>query len=359
MSACPKASWPWVKTMLHSVYDQPDTASVHAQFDRLVAAVADKLPKGPGPGGAATNPLTNTLYHPLRRKYGLGGEWANKHRHDYPSRGLRADSRGYEPGDQHDVRHQFCRQHSFRDQGLIEAGLARATHRGYRGDRPHNLRAVYRVGAEPQDPEHTRTSQQQRIPNYHGLETVVGGISDVSRTVSLTLLSRSEDGCCVSMSWTSEIPVLINGPGLSAALTMSSSPCKRFSTSPACASGGCFTATLVKIYPVSRTWLLRDQVRPDRDQRLAPVTSVPINADAVPPAHAEHRALRLAGLLGPVGQLICACERPWVLARCKPEGVPNHDPPQSPGPTLRDDPPWWNAHRFGSPSPRSMGCRVR
>src|SRR5205807_4930465 len=24
----------------------------------------------------------------------------------------------------------------------------------------------------------------------------------------------------------------------------------------------------------------------------------------------------------------CACERPWVLARCKPEGVPNHDPPE-------------------------------
>jgi transposase-like protein len=30
--------------MLHSVYDQPDAASVHAQYDRLVAAVADKLP---------------------------------------------------------------------------------------------------------------------------------------------------------------------------------------------------------------------------------------------------------------------------------------------------------------------------
>lgn len=45
MSACPKASWPWVKTMLHSVYDQPDAASVQAQFDRLVDAVADKLPK--------------------------------------------------------------------------------------------------------------------------------------------------------------------------------------------------------------------------------------------------------------------------------------------------------------------------
>ncbi len=45
MSVTPKASWPWVKTLLHSVYDQPDAASVHAQFDRLVQAVADKLPK--------------------------------------------------------------------------------------------------------------------------------------------------------------------------------------------------------------------------------------------------------------------------------------------------------------------------
>jgi putative transposase len=44
MSATPKASWPWVKTMLHSVYDQPDAASVHAQYDRLVDAVTDKLP---------------------------------------------------------------------------------------------------------------------------------------------------------------------------------------------------------------------------------------------------------------------------------------------------------------------------
>jgi transposase-like protein len=44
MSATPKASWPWVKTLLHSVYDQPDAASVHAQYDRLVGAVAGKLP---------------------------------------------------------------------------------------------------------------------------------------------------------------------------------------------------------------------------------------------------------------------------------------------------------------------------
>jgi transposase-like protein len=44
MATCPKSSWPWVKTLLHSVYDQPDAASVHAQFDRLVDTVAEKLP---------------------------------------------------------------------------------------------------------------------------------------------------------------------------------------------------------------------------------------------------------------------------------------------------------------------------
>jgi len=45
MAATPKASWPWVKTLLHSVYDQPDAASVHTQYDRLVEAVAGQLPK--------------------------------------------------------------------------------------------------------------------------------------------------------------------------------------------------------------------------------------------------------------------------------------------------------------------------
>jgi putative transposase len=44
MATCPKSSWPWVKTLLHSVYDQPDATSVHAQFDRLVETVAEKLP---------------------------------------------------------------------------------------------------------------------------------------------------------------------------------------------------------------------------------------------------------------------------------------------------------------------------
>jgi transposase-like protein len=45
MAATPKASWPWVKTLLHSVYDQPDAASVHAQYDRLIDAIDGKLPK--------------------------------------------------------------------------------------------------------------------------------------------------------------------------------------------------------------------------------------------------------------------------------------------------------------------------
>jgi putative transposase len=44
MAICPKASWGWVKALLHSVYDQPDAISVHAQFDRIVDALSDKLP---------------------------------------------------------------------------------------------------------------------------------------------------------------------------------------------------------------------------------------------------------------------------------------------------------------------------
>ncbi len=44
MSATPKSSWGWVKALLHSVYDQPDAEAVHAQFDRVVDALAEKLP---------------------------------------------------------------------------------------------------------------------------------------------------------------------------------------------------------------------------------------------------------------------------------------------------------------------------
>ena len=45
MAATPKSSWPWVKTLLHSVYDQPDAAGVQAQFDRVLDALAEKLPR--------------------------------------------------------------------------------------------------------------------------------------------------------------------------------------------------------------------------------------------------------------------------------------------------------------------------
>jgi len=45
MAACPKASWPAVKAMLHSVYEQADAQAVHAQFDKLLDSVADRLPQ--------------------------------------------------------------------------------------------------------------------------------------------------------------------------------------------------------------------------------------------------------------------------------------------------------------------------
>ncbi len=44
MSVCPKSAWPAVKTMLHSVYDQPDAKAVHAQFDKLLDSVGKQLP---------------------------------------------------------------------------------------------------------------------------------------------------------------------------------------------------------------------------------------------------------------------------------------------------------------------------
>jgi putative transposase len=44
MSVTPKSSWGWVKALLHSIYDQPDAEAVHAQFDRVVDALTEKLP---------------------------------------------------------------------------------------------------------------------------------------------------------------------------------------------------------------------------------------------------------------------------------------------------------------------------
>ena len=44
MSITPKSSWPAVRTLLHSVYDQPDAAAVHAHYDRNLDTLRDKLP---------------------------------------------------------------------------------------------------------------------------------------------------------------------------------------------------------------------------------------------------------------------------------------------------------------------------
>ncbi|WP_084024727.1 IS256 family transposase [Mycobacterium avium subsp. hominissuis] len=44
MAVTPKSSWPWVRTLLHSVFDQPDAESVVAQYDRVLDALGDKLP---------------------------------------------------------------------------------------------------------------------------------------------------------------------------------------------------------------------------------------------------------------------------------------------------------------------------
>jgi transposase-like protein len=44
MSHTPKAAWGWVKALLHSVYEQPDAKAVHAQFDRIIEALEEKLP---------------------------------------------------------------------------------------------------------------------------------------------------------------------------------------------------------------------------------------------------------------------------------------------------------------------------
>ena len=44
MSIMPTSSWPSVGTLLHSVYDQPDREAVDVQYDRVLDALAEKLP---------------------------------------------------------------------------------------------------------------------------------------------------------------------------------------------------------------------------------------------------------------------------------------------------------------------------
>lgn len=44
MAVTPKSQWGWVKALLHSVYDQPNAEAVHAQFDRILEGLREKLP---------------------------------------------------------------------------------------------------------------------------------------------------------------------------------------------------------------------------------------------------------------------------------------------------------------------------
>ena len=55
------SSWPWVRTLLHVDHDQPDTASVHSQFDRVLDAPADSCRRPPNTlkaAGADVLPFT-------------------------------------------------------------------------------------------------------------------------------------------------------------------------------------------------------------------------------------------------------------------------------------------------------------
>jgi len=45
MTITPKTSWPWVRTLLLSTYDQPDADSVVAQYDRVLESLTKKLPR--------------------------------------------------------------------------------------------------------------------------------------------------------------------------------------------------------------------------------------------------------------------------------------------------------------------------
>lgn len=42
MAITPKPYWPWVRTLLHAVFDRPDKESVTAQYDRIIDTLTDK-----------------------------------------------------------------------------------------------------------------------------------------------------------------------------------------------------------------------------------------------------------------------------------------------------------------------------
>jgi putative transposase len=40
----PKSAQPWVATLVRTIFDQPDTTAVHAQFERVLDSIAQKFP---------------------------------------------------------------------------------------------------------------------------------------------------------------------------------------------------------------------------------------------------------------------------------------------------------------------------
>jgi putative transposase len=57
LTKVPKASQPWVATLVRTISGQPDAAEVHAQFERVVAALEAKLPAAAGHLAAAREDL--------------------------------------------------------------------------------------------------------------------------------------------------------------------------------------------------------------------------------------------------------------------------------------------------------------
>jgi putative transposase len=45
MNQVPKSAAPWVATMLRTVFEQPDAASVRAQMAQVIGALDEKFPK--------------------------------------------------------------------------------------------------------------------------------------------------------------------------------------------------------------------------------------------------------------------------------------------------------------------------
>jgi len=45
MNQVPKTAWPWVATLLRTIFEQPDAEAVHAQCEQVIAALEAKFPK--------------------------------------------------------------------------------------------------------------------------------------------------------------------------------------------------------------------------------------------------------------------------------------------------------------------------